>query len=67
MRRSVGEGVQHRFVTGERLELLLKVRTNLVSVSNENVSSLENFNRNLQISLRLGLLNTWTVPSPFRC
>ena len=57
MRRSVEEGVNSRFVTGDRVQAVLKVCTLNIDVG----LSIDLFARKCQISLHLALQSIWTV------
>ena len=57
MRRLVGECAANRFVTGERLEAVLKVR----DLSPVHPLCLTMFHRKRRISLRSVQQNTWIV------
>ena len=59
MRRSVEEGVNSRFVTGERVEALLKVSFKLALVDRLEMNP---FFRKCPTLLHLARRNIWTVP-----
>ena len=59
MRRLVGEGVNNRFVTGERLEAMLKVRSSSRNVS---LFCLTLSRRKRLTSPHLVQQSIWTVP-----
>jgi hypothetical protein len=58
MRRLVGDGVSNRFVTGDRLEAMLKVRSSSVSVS---LFRLTLYRRKHPTSPRLVQQSIWTA------
>lgn len=59
MRRLVGEGVNNRFVTGDRLEAMLKVCSSSLSVS---LFRLTMYRRKYPISPHLVQQSIWTAP-----
>ena len=59
MRRLVGEGVNNRFVTGDRLEAMLKVRSSSHSVS---LLCLTLYRRKHPTSPHSVPQNIWTAP-----